>query len=263
MVSGIFFDPPASPTFAAYGGLDATTQGTWTAKYGANGALIANDLINSPVYATIGLTGSAAFTWAASTTDPRALQTASGSSTHIASTYYSSSSFTFDVNLADTNPHRIALYLLDWDSSSRTEAISILDAATNAVLDTETFSGFHGGQYAFWFVQGHVRIQVTRTGGSNAVISGIFFDPIVITSAQYSGLDSATQGTWTSTYGATGELIANDLSNLPAFAVASVTGNSTYTWSSSLRMCALCRRRVVRLRALLPLIIHTALSLSI
>jgi hypothetical protein len=138
-----------------------------------------------------------------------------------------------NVNLADGNTHKIALYLLDWDSTSRSETISILDAASNAVLDTETFSGFHTGQYASWFVTGHVLIQVTRTGGANAVVSGIFFDPIVITAAQYVGADSTTQGTWTGKYGASGELIANDLANLPGFAIVSLTGDKPYTWAAS------------------------------
>ncbi len=41
----------ASPS-AKYIGLDTTTQGTWTGKYGAGGELIANDLTNAPAYAT-------------------------------------------------------------------------------------------------------------------------------------------------------------------------------------------------------------------
>jgi len=104
------------------------------------------------------------------------LQVSSGSSSRIASTYYSYSSFTIDVNLTDGNMHRIALYLLDWDTSSRSETISILDAASNTVLDTETFSGFHNGVYAAWNVRGHVLIEVKLNGGSNAVVSGLFFN---------------------------------------------------------------------------------------
>jgi hypothetical protein len=80
------------------------------------------------------------------------------------------------LNLTDGNTHRIALYLLDWGSTPRSETISILDFATNTVLDTETFSGFGNGEYAAWNVQGHVLIQITRTGGPNAVVSGIFFN---------------------------------------------------------------------------------------
>ena len=175
MVSGIFFDPIVVSS-ASYTGLDTTTQGTWTGQYGASGESIANDLANPPAFATVNSQGDATYTWSATSADVRALQTASGASTRIASTYYSSSSFTINVNLRDGNTHKISLYLLDWDSSARAETISILDANSQAVLDTETISSFHGGDYAAWNVTGHVLIQVTKTGGVNAVVSGIFFD---------------------------------------------------------------------------------------
>ncbi len=167
---------------ATYTGLDTTTQGTWTGKYGADGYLIANDATNPPAYATVSLTGDALTSWAASTLSAIALQDSSGSSFRIASCYHSTTSFNINVNLTDGNTHRIALYLLDWDSTTRSETISILDAASNTVLNTETFSSFHNGEYAVWNVQGNVIIQVTRTAGANAVVSGIFFDPISATS---------------------------------------------------------------------------------
>jgi hypothetical protein len=176
VVSGIFFDPQSNPGSATYVHTDTTTQGTWTGVYGSTGDIIANDANNTPAFATFAVTADSAYTWAASTTDVRALQTASGATTRIASTFYSSSSFTMNVNLTDGNTHKISLYLLDWDSTSRAETIKILDANTNTILDTETYSKFHNGEYAAWSVKGHVLIQVTKTGGSNAAVSGIFFD---------------------------------------------------------------------------------------
>jgi hypothetical protein len=106
----------------------------------------------------------------------RALQTASGSSTRIASTFYSASSFTITVNLTDGNMHKISLYLLDWDSTVRSETVSIVDAESNTLLDTETYSSFNGGVWAVWNVTGRVAIQVVKTAGGNAVVSGIFID---------------------------------------------------------------------------------------
>jgi hypothetical protein len=216
---------------ADYGGLDTTTQGAWTGTYGADGYLIANDVSNPPGYAAVSLTGNSLYTWTASTSDPRALQVSSGSSTRIASTYYSYTQFTIDLNLTDGNTHRIALYLLDWSHQSRTETISILDAASGRFLNTVAFSSFSNGQYAVWNLTGHVLIQVQWTGGANAVVSGIFFDPP--SSAKYDGLDTTTQGTWTGAYGADGYLIANDVSNPPGYAAVSLTGNSLYTWAAS------------------------------
>ena len=217
---------------AHYSGLNTTAQGTWTGAYGADGSMIATLASSLPAYATVSVTGDTLYTWSASTSDVRALQTASGSSARIASTYYSPTTFTIDVNLTDGNTHQVALYLVDWDSTVRTESISIVDADTGAILDTETYSSFHNGEYAVWNVAGHVQIQVTRTGGANAVVSGLFFDPVV-PSAVYSGLDTATQGTWPGTYGAGGELIANDVTNPPSYATVSFTGDTLYTWAAS------------------------------
>ena len=222
---------------ATYSGLDSSTQGTWTGVYGGDGYLIANDSSNVPAYARLGVTGAATYTWASPTSDVRALQTSSGSSTRIASTYYAGSSFSFDVNLTDGNTHRVALYLLDWDSNSRSETISVLDAGTNSVLSTQSFSGFNGGQYAVWNISGHVLIQVKVTGGVNAVVSGLLFGPAgtvssPLASATYTGTDTSTQGTWTGTYGGDGYQIANNTTALPSYAAVSSTGAS-YTWSAS------------------------------
>jgi hypothetical protein len=114
------------------------------------------------------------YTWASSTTDPRALQTGTGTS-RIASTWYLSGTFTFDVNLTDGNPHQFALYALDWDAVGRTQTIQIVDANTNAVLDTRTLTGFNNGVYLVWNLSGHVKVNVIWTGGLNAVVSGVFF----------------------------------------------------------------------------------------
>jgi hypothetical protein len=130
---------------------------------------------NPPPYATVSLTGDTLHTWAAPTSDVRALQTASGSSSRIASAFYSATSFTIDVNLTNGNAHRIALYLLDWEGS-HADSISIVNAASGAVLDTKTSPSFTNGEYAVWTVTGHVQIQVTRTGVSNGLVSGVFFD---------------------------------------------------------------------------------------
>ena len=105
-----------------------------------------------------------------------ALQTASGASTRIASTYYSATNFTINLNFTDGNTHKVSLYLLDWLGSSRAETITITDANSNALLSTEPYSSFGNGEYAEWNISGHVVITVTKTGGPNAVVSGIFFD---------------------------------------------------------------------------------------
>jgi hypothetical protein len=79
-----------------------------------------------------------------------------------------------DVNLSDGKTHDLELYFLDWDTNARSEQIQISNAATGTVLDTETISSFHSGVYLDWSVSGNLVITITKTGGANAVLSGLF-----------------------------------------------------------------------------------------
>jgi hypothetical protein len=80
------------------------------------------------------------------------------------------------VNFTDGNLHPFAVYALDWDARGRSETIQVVDANTNAVLDTRSLSNFSNGVYLVWRLSGHVKINVTVTGGVNAAVSGVFFN---------------------------------------------------------------------------------------
>jgi len=220
---------------ATYIGADAATQGNWTDNYGFDGQLIPNDVSNAPAYASVSFTGDSLYTWAATSADPRALQTAAFSSARIASTYYSHG-FTINLNLTDGNTHQISLYLCDWDHGSRVETISIVDAVSKAVLSTQAFSAFTGGVYEKWDISGNVQIQVIYTSGSNAIVNAIFFDaagPATTATVTYTGADTTTLGNWTGHYGADGLLIPNDLSNAPGYVEVDLANAATYTWAAS------------------------------
>jgi hypothetical protein len=159
---------------------DTTTEGNWIGAYGSQGYDIAATAPGLPSYAIVGLSGAQTMTWAASTTDPRALQTPDGSS-RAATGWFSPSSFTIDVRLTDRQVHELTLYALDWDNQGRQELIQVIDPVTGNVLDAEVVSGFSGGMYLQWAVIGHVHIVVTNLGPANAVISGLFLDPVIPT----------------------------------------------------------------------------------
>ena len=182
VLSGLFFDAPAgtSTTTATFIGSDPTTQGNWQGVYGANGYNIINDSTSYPAYAQVTPAGQQSYVWDAQPgTDVRALQRAT--SGRIAACWYSpglvGDSFSVDVNLTDGAAHRVALYLLDWDNNGRAIRIDVLDAATQQVLSTQNAQSFSGGVYLMWNLQGHVILRLTSTGGTNAVLSGLFFDP--------------------------------------------------------------------------------------
>jgi hypothetical protein len=165
-----------NPATASFRKKDTTTQGNWIGAYGLQGYNIINHAVSYPSYATVSPSGQAAYTWAASTSDTRALEYPSGSG-RIAAAWYSATSFSVNVNFTDGQTHELALYALDFDQKSRSEQIQISSASTGSVLDTETVSSFSGGVYLQWAISGNVVIKVTRTAGPNAVISGLFFDP--------------------------------------------------------------------------------------
>ncbi len=183
--------PPAAVTFVK---TDTATQGTWKGVYGSDGYNVIGDLTSNPSYVTPVPSGQSSYTWSASTSDVRALQMASNPADRIAAAWFSTTQFTIDMNISDTLTHQVALYCLDWDSTTRRQTINVLDGSGN-VLNTQALtSSFNGGVYLVWNVSGHVQFQITRTAGSNGVISGLFFDPALNTQTI-----SATGGTPQST----------------------------------------------------------------
>ncbi len=138
--------------------------------YGGEGYQIVGDTSALPGFAQLNPIGASTFVWA-TPNDPRALQLANGS--RIASTWYSATSFSLDLNLTDGNTHQVAMYALDYDSSGRRQLVEVLDGSGNQ-LDSRTMSSFVNGQYLVWNLSGHVVIRVTRLAGVNAVASGIF-----------------------------------------------------------------------------------------
>ncbi|HEY6229456.1 MAG TPA: fibronectin type III domain-containing protein [Verrucomicrobiae bacterium] len=163
----------ASATFVQ---TDSTTQGTWKGVYGSDGAQVMGDSVSLPGYVQITPAGNSEWTWEYSTTDVRAPQRISAAD-RIASVWYLDGSFTVDLNFTDGQTHRTAMYFVDWDLSGRTQTAEILDAASGAVLNSQTLSGFGSGKYLVWDLKGNVRVRLTKVSGFNAVLSGLFFGP--------------------------------------------------------------------------------------
>jgi hypothetical protein len=160
---------------ASFVELDSTTQGNWKSVYGNEGYLIPSDSNAPPSYGSVTPSAASLYTWTPSTSDSRALLKGVSTTDRIASTYYSSNAFSLDVNLSGASSHQIALYFIDWEGTSRSETVTVLDAATNVALDTRTISNFHSGVFGVWNIQGHVLLRITNQGNPNAVVEGVFF----------------------------------------------------------------------------------------
>jgi subtilase family serine protease len=159
---------------------DTTTEGNWIGTYGSQGYDVIDDASSLPGYATVTPSGESNYVWAPSTTDPRALQTAGGSS-RIAATWWTTTSFTVDVNLTDGQTHDLELYFLDCDKQGRTEQVKISNATTGEVLSTQTVSSFQSRVYLDYAVSGNILITITKGAGTSNVLSGLFVDPTTTT----------------------------------------------------------------------------------
>ena len=157
---------------------DTTTQGSWKGVYGSQGYNVFEDAFSYPAYVTVTPAGKGDYVWTNPTSDMIALQKALSPTDRIAATWYTSGSYTVDLNFTDGAQHQVAVYSLDYyTGGTRTQTLSILDGVTNAVLDSRNVSTFENGKYLVWNLTGHVVLQVTNTSPINAVISGLFFDP--------------------------------------------------------------------------------------
>ena len=192
VVSGIFFEAaPLPAASAAFVTLDTTTQGNWKSKYGADGYSIVDNSAKSPSYGAITPSLANDYVWSSSTSDGRALQKGSAND-RIASAWYASSFFYVDLNFTDHLSHQVAVYCIDWDALGRAQTVDTLDAATGAVLDSHSISGFNNGVYLVWNISGHVKLRFTQTSANfNAVASGIFAGARLGPSAVFVAADTA------------------------------------------------------------------------
>ncbi len=116
VVSGVFLDsPPATPSGLRQ--IDGDTLGNWVGVYGSQGEDIAGQTPHLPSYATVTINSPAGvLPFASTTTDPRGLETPSGSS-RTASYWWAYSPFTINLDLTDKQFHLLTIYIADWNSS--------------------------------------------------------------------------------------------------------------------------------------------------
>jgi hypothetical protein len=157
-------------------GTDDTTQGNWPGIYGVDGYSILQFSQRTPPDYSDSVSGATGTTWASNPTDQQSLQRGDGTG-RIAACWYSTNYFELAFTQTEGAPRRFAVYVLDYDNGGRAETLEIRDTATGSVLDSRTASSFGGGRYYIWEIVGGATLRVTRTAGSNAVISGYFLDP--------------------------------------------------------------------------------------
>ncbi len=214
----------------------AATQGTWVNAVGHEGYDLAawdgsSDVSDMPGV-SVNLEKGSRYEWTPSTSDTRALQSPDGL-TREAATYYDLNEIKLGLTFSKAFTGNLHLYALDWDSSARREVITVSGKATTLS------SSFHEGAWAEVPISVKagetLPITVERTGGANAVLSGIFLGdtgaPPVAASP------SAPEGTWTGAVGHEGYDLAawdssSDVSDLPGASLSLAEG-ARYEWAST------------------------------
>src|SRR5262249_3651172 len=98
---------------------------------------------------------------------------------------------------------------------------------------SRTLSNFSSGVYLVWNVSGHVTLRVTKTGGINAVASGLFLGAGPGASVSFVKQDTSTQGNWRAAYGSDGYNLARDLASPAARGAPVRGGQSMAEWATS------------------------------
>jgi hypothetical protein len=185
VLAGVFFGAgtaaapaPAPSTHAAeFVKTDNATKGNWKGVYGLSGFAMVNQATMLPAFAKVDVDTPYRWTWSDPASDTRAVLKDNSASARVAACWYEANgSFNVTVELSDGNAHRVALYMLDWDSGARRQKVEVYDAISGNLIDSRAVTDLYGGEYLVWNVRGKVRFKLVRTSGWNAVLSGVFID---------------------------------------------------------------------------------------
>jgi alpha-L-rhamnosidase len=196
-------------------GIDSLTSGNWGKVYGKDGYVLCNyngngsDIKLLPSYVSSvnyykvkgnGLPDNAV--WASNTIDRRALAPDTTNSTprNAASLYAMDADqigYTFTSNIIITGIHdyRIALYFVDWDKKGRQIAVEMFDANTlNLIAPVKIVKNCLGGAYLIYAYNKSAKFRFNIVRGDNAVLSGMFFDPVSKTDTTSTGVSNPHMG---------------------------------------------------------------------
>ena len=167
-------------------GQDDTTSGNWDGVYGKDGYVLlgydgdGKNRENLPSYVESVTCKAGKFTqWDHDVSDARALASnGSNEGARNAATYYNRCTVTVDIHLKQPHPFRLAAYAVDFDREDRQEAVDIYNLpALTLAAPTQAVREYQRGKYVIFDCHDSVRLRFDCIQGSNAVVSGIFFDP--------------------------------------------------------------------------------------
>ena len=257
VLSGLFLGgagpplPPPPPPPPPY---EVAPQGDWVGTYGSAGYVLAawngtaanNDLVSLPAGASAALEVGSRAVWATSSSDVRALDTPDKSQRR-AGIYHAAASIRVRLSFANGYNGTLHLYAVDWDNLNRRETVCVVGGGDTQTIAITT--NFSQGAWLHFPVNvpagGALTVTVTKTGGPNAVLSGLFLGgagpPLPPPPPPPPPYEVAPQGDWVGAFGSAGYVLAawngtaatNDLVSLPAGASAALEVGSRAVWATS------------------------------
>ena len=162
--------------YCKYDGKDTLTKGDWKSKYGSSGYDIASYEKKFPFYMKAVYSNFADKVWKLSEKTDYGQALAVESGKKIAACKSFEKEALIDVIIAGNNVQKISLYIMDCYSFDREISITIVDADSREVLDTQNIHVRNEGIYVSYKCKGHLFIKLQNCGKALGVISAIFVD---------------------------------------------------------------------------------------
>jgi hypothetical protein len=182
VVGGLFLGGAGAPPVPPPPPYEPGVQGDWVGTYGVDGYALASwngttatsDLVVLPS-ATLTLEQGFRYRWSASTTDVRALESPSQAERR-AATWAGNSQLRLRLDFSAAYSGTLHVYVLDWDSTSRRQTVTVTDGTTTRVVPMTT--AYNSGAWLHFPISvptgGVVRITADPGAGFNPVVGGLF-----------------------------------------------------------------------------------------
>lgn len=170
---------------------DTQTKGNWIGKYGSKGYFLCHydglegHRVRLPEFVRdITFQKEGKIHWQSGTEDRRALlsdrpQDESRSIGAIATqdSLVCMQTMTIDIPGKDSRNYQLSLYFVDWEEMGRRSAIEIFDLESKELLaPVYMVRDYQNGKYVTFQLDRPVRLRIDQVRGSNAALSGLFFD---------------------------------------------------------------------------------------
>ncbi len=91
--------------------------------------------------------------------------------------WFASDRLSFRIEPPDPEGYRLTLYVLDYDRDGRALEIALSDDFASLGTERVSVTEMGGGAWLTWIATGTLNVELKKTAGHNAVLSGLFVDP--------------------------------------------------------------------------------------